>query len=309
MINRRSILQALAGGAIALPTVTRTALGGQEKPALPSLGFSLYGMKTLDLDVALRTCAEIGYAHVELAMNTGYPTEPAVFTKQSRQATAAKLQELRLQLPCLMIHQSLTADDKAHAQALQLIRAASQVARDLVPSQPPFLETVLGGSPAKWDEQKAGMVNRLRDWAKTAAEVHTSIALKAHVSSAVNSPERLLWLIEQVNSPAIHVAYDYSHFALQGIGLEESLRKLLKHIRFIHVKDTHGDAAKFQFLLPGQGSTDYVRYFSLLRDSGYVGPVCVEVSGQVFNKPGYDPIAAARQCYRALSEAMHRAYA
>jgi hypothetical protein len=33
----------------------------------------------------------------------------------------------------------------------------------------------------------------------------------------------------------------------------------------------------------------------------------VEVSGQIFNKPGYEPIAAAKKCYAALSGALAKA--
>jgi sugar phosphate isomerase/epimerase len=273
----------------------------------PSLGFSLYGMKTLPLDTALKTCAEIGYAHVELSLNAGYATEPSAFAAESRRVTAAQLRELKLELPCLMVLMSLTADDKAHSSNLELIAAAGQLGRDLVADRPPFLETVLGGSPAKWPELKAGMVDRLGGWAEAAEKAKTAIALKAHVGSAVNSPERLLWLLDQVKSTALYLAYDYSHFEVQGIDMAESMRLLLPHAKFIHVKDTQGDAAKFKFLLPGEGRTDYVKYFSLLKQYGYNGPVCVEVSGQVFNAPNYDPIAAARQCHGVLSKAMSEA--
>jgi inosose dehydratase len=260
-------------------------------------------MKSLPLEVALKACAAIGYSHVEFALNSGYATEPAVFSSQARRMAAAQLKESRLGLACMMVHFSLTADDKAHAQSLERIAAASQLGRELVPDQPPILETILGGSPARWDEQKAGMADRLRDWAAAAEQARTTVAIKAHIGSAVNSPERLLWLLDAVKSPAIQIAYDYSHFQLQGIGLAESLQLLLPQTKFIHVKDSVGDATKFQFVLPGEGKTDYGEYFSMLREHGYSGPVCVEVSSQVFSKPGYDPIAAAKKCFATLSTA------
>jgi inosose dehydratase len=122
----------------------------------------------------------------------------------------------------------------------------------------------------------------------------------------VNSPERLLWLLDQVKSTALAVAYDFSHFELQGIGMEESMKLLLPRTRFIHAKDSAGDASHFQFLLPGEGRTDYVKYFTLLKAHGYTGPVCVEVSGQIFNKPDYDPVVAARKSFTALSGAINQ---
>lgn len=298
MMTRRHFFPA-AAGALALPSF---CLGAEA--ASPSLGFSLYGMKTLPLDVALRTCAEIGYSHVELALNPGYPTEPKIFDAEARKGAASQLAALKLGLPCLMINISLTADDKAHAAALALIAEAGQMAHDLSPSSPPLLETVLGGKPATWEQQKAGMATRLHGWAAAAEKAKIQIAVKAHVGSAVNSPDRILWLLDQVKSAAIVAAYDYSHFEVQGIDMEESMAALLPRAKFIHVKDSEGVPGKFQFLLPGQGRTDYRKYFALLRKFNYAGPVCVEVSGQVFNKPGYDPVAAAKSCYAALSQAM-----
>lgn len=297
-MNRRTFLQSLAA-ATAAPAFAQSS-------AKPSLGFSLYGMKSLSLDEALKTCAEVGFSHVELALNPGYVTEPKVFTTEARKAAVAKLAELKLGLPCLMVNMSLTADDKAHANALQLIPDAGALAHELNPANPPILETVLGGKPSTWEEQKAGMAEKLHAWAAAAEKAKTVIAVKAHVGSAVNSPERLLWLLDQVKSPAIQVAYDYSHFQLMGFDMEETMKLLLPRAKFIHVKDSVGTMPKFQFALPGEGSIDYVKYFSLLKQHGYTGPVCVEVSGQVFNKPGYDPIAAAKKSFAALNGALSK---
>lgn len=262
----------------------------------------------LPLDVALTTCAEIGYSHVELALNDGYPTAPAVFTSEARKSAAAQMKALKLGLPCLMINISLTSDAKAQAAALKLIATAGAMAHELAPENPPVLETVLGGKPATWEEQKSGMADNLRAWAAAAERAKVVMAVKAHIGSAVNSPERLLWLLDQVKSPAIQAAYDYSHFEVQGIGMEESMKLLLPRTRFIHVKDSTGAPGKFQFLLPGEGRTDYLKYFSLLKQHAYTGPVCVEVSGQVFNKPGYDPVEAAKKSHAALSAALRKVH-
>ena len=317
MHGRRNFLQSMAVGSTALATrwlpgavQAAGAAGAANIVAAasgPALGFSLYGMKSLPLDQALKVCAEIGYSHVEFSLNAGYPTEPAVFGADARRLASVQLRALKLGLPCLMVLMSLTADEAAHAKALEMISMAASLAKELVNENPPVLETVVGGQPAKWESQKAGMLSQLQDWAAAAEKAGTMIAIKAHVGSAVNSPERLLWLLEEVKSPAIQAAYDYSHFELQGMDLEESLRLLLPRTKFIHVKDSQGDAGKFRFLLPGEGRTDYVRYFSLLQSLGYAGPVCVEVSGQVFSQAGYDPIAAAKSCWAVLSAAWQQA--
>jgi len=182
-------------------------------------------MKTLPLDVALKTCAEVGYSHVELALNAGYPSEPKVFTAEARQATAAQLQALKLDLPCLMLNISLTADDKAHAAALQSIADAAQVARDSNPTSPAIIETVFGrqasdlGATEGWHGSTIARLGRSSGEGED-RDHHQGPRRRV----PVNSPERLLWLLEQVKSPAIQVAYDYSHFELQGIDMEESMK-------------------------------------------------------------------------------------
>jgi hypothetical protein len=47
--------------------------------------------------------------------------------------------------------------------------------------------------------------------------------------------------------------------------------------------------------------------FKLLGASKYNGDVVVEVSAQLSNKPGYDPLAAASKCYNHLADAFVKA--
>src|SRR6185369_16535755 len=98
----------------------------------------------------------------------------------------------------LMENFSLLADDAKQAQQLERIQSAAQLAHELAPDAPPPLETVLGGKPAEWDQVKDKMVERLHAWAETAATAKIIIAIKAHIMSAVQNPERLLWLLDAV---------------------------------------------------------------------------------------------------------------
>lgn len=284
-------------------------LRAQEKPAAGfGLGFSLYGMKSLPLDEALKACAEIGYENVELALLQGYPTEPKLLSAADRQHLRRRLAALKLRVSGLMENFTLLADDAKQAQQIERIKAAAQLAHDLAPEAPPVIETVLGGKPAEWEQVKDKMAAQLRTWAETAATARAVIAIKAHVMSAVQNPDRLLWLYRAVNSPAIQLAYDYSHFAAQGLDINSTLTALIPHTRFIHVKDVRGSAeTKVEFLLPGEGTIDYGAYFKQLQALGYSGDVVVEVSGMIFKQPSYDALAAARKSYAALAAGVYNA--
>ncbi len=297
--TRRHFLATAALAACSLPAAAPARRVG--------LGFSLYGMKALPVADALRVCAEAGFQDIEFALNPGFPTEPKLLSPERRKELRGLLNSLGLRLASLMENIHLTADDKTHTANLERIKAAAALAHDLAPGQPPVMETVMGGKPAEWDKLKSSMAARLVDWGRAAAAGKITLCIKPHVGSAAHLPEHALWLLDQVKNPALKVAYDFSHYQLRGLSLGPTLEALLPHTAFIHVKDTTGNAAKFRFLLPGEGTIDYADYFRRLKRAGYQGSVCVEVSGQVFSQPGYDPVAAARKCHAALAPAFKAA--
>ncbi|MBI3876172.1 MAG: sugar phosphate isomerase/epimerase [Verrucomicrobia bacterium] len=304
MTSRR---QFIAQGAAASASLLVSPLRAADAKDAVTLGFSLYGMKSLPLDKALRACADIGFQSVELALMPGYATEPRQLSAEARRELRSQLASLGLKLGGLMENLPILGDDKAHAQNLDRLKAAAELAHALAPDAPPPLETVLGGKPEAWDSVKETIAARLRAWAEVAAANKLVLAIKAHVSNAAHRPEHALWLHEQVRSPWLKLVYDFSHFQLRGLGLADTMKAILPQAVFIHVKDARGEAAKFNFLLPGEGATDYAEYFRLLKQSGWRGPVVVEVSGQVFNKPGYDALDAARRSFAALAPAMQQA--
>jgi inosose dehydratase len=296
-----------AASALALTAFGAPLRAEARATATFGLGFTLYGMKTLALDDALKTCAEIGYDGVELCLLDGYATTPAQFGTAERAKLRESLGKLKLRISGLMENFSLLADDAKQAQILERIKAAGQLAHDLAPEALPPLETVLGGKPAEWDQVKERMAERLRTWAKAAEEAKIVLAIKAHVMSAVQNPDRLLWLWHAVNHPSIQLAYDYSHFQVQNLPFDETFTALLPHTNFIHVKDAGGTPDKVAFLLPGEGTTDYGAYFKKLQEFGYRGDVVVEVSAMLFKRPEYDPREAARKSFAALTAGLEKA--
>ena len=289
-------------GTLSPPTATFAAA-----PARPfGLGFSLYGMKSLPVADALKACASIGYDNVEFALMPGYPTDPKLLSAADRKQIASTLAELGLRLSALMENISPLAADADHKKNLERLAAAAVLGHDLSPNEQPVIETVLGGQPAQWDAVRAQMAERLRAWGDVAAAHKTIIAVKPHVGGALHTPEGALWLVREVNHPAIKLTYDFSHYELRGYSLAPTWKDLAPHAAFIHVKDSEGTAAKFKFLLPGEGRIDYANYAALVQAAGYRGPVVVEVSGLIFNQKGYDPIAAAKKSYAALAPHFQR---
>lgn len=273
-----------------------------DKPIRHPLGFSLYGMKLLPLAEAISACAKIGYDGVELALMPGYPSEPKALSADARKELRKRLTDAKLSLHGLMENLPALGDDKAHAANLDRLKAAAELGHALSQDAPLPIETILGGKPAEWDTVKAKLVERLGAWAEVAKASKTVLAVKPHVGNALHTPDGATWLLKQVNSPWLKLAFDHSHFQLRGVKLADAIAALAPHAVFAHVKDAKGTAEKFEFLLPGEHGTDYTEYAKLLA-AKYAGPVVVEVSGMLSGKPGYDAVAAAKTSYANLSKA------
>lgn len=304
-ISRRTALQILAAG-LAFPA---TQFVQAAAPARIRFAFSLYGMKSLPVAQALKICADIGYSAVELACMKDWPCDAATLTIADRKSLKSQLEDSALELPCLMENLGLVVPDAQQATNLERLKLVAELAHDLTVDgeHVPVIETVLGGKPDQWNELKPRMVEALGDWERVARRTQTVIAIKAHVSGALHRPDDAVWLVLQIDSPWIKLVYDYSHFERQGLPLKATLTRMLPDTVFVHIKDNVSNNGKPEFALPGEGATDYGEYLQLLRDGGYRGAVCVEVSSQVSNKPGYNPIVAAEQCFLRLRPVFERA--
>lgn len=301
-LSRRAWLAATS--ALAFGTQIQPSFANSETNRRPLLGFSLYGMKSLSLNEALAQCAAIGYQCVELPVLADWPADSAKFSAAGQKEFRDGLEKHKLRLTALMDNLPLLGDESKHQSNLQRLKAAAEISRTFRSTDPPLVETVLGGKPAQWQEVKQQFVDRLGDWAKVMAAAEVKLAIKAHISNAMQQPAQLAWVLQQVNNPWLTAAYDHSHFELQQLDMRDNMKLLDGRLSFVHVKDTRGEPGKFQFLLPGEGKTDYDQLFRLLARAGYSGDVMVEVSGQIFSKPEYDPIAAAKKSYAALAPAM-----
>jgi sugar phosphate isomerase/epimerase len=304
-MSRRTFLQTgLTSAALLSSNLLRA---GQNPPPPITFSFSLYGMRSLTLDAALRTCAQIGYNAVELAAMADWHADPQRLNREARVRVRDHLQQLRLGLPALMENTPLTVTVEVHRAQMDRLRRAAELGHELSPNAAPVIETILGGRVGEWEQVRDRFATRLGDWARLAEQGRTIITIKPHRMGAMNTPDHALWLKQRVNSPWIQLAYDYSHFQHRDLTLADTLRAMLPHTRFVHVKDVRVQDGRTEFLLPGEGNIDYTALLRQLREGRYGGTVCVEVSGQIHSRQGYDPAATARRCFESLAPAFRQA--
>lgn len=115
-------------------------------------------------------------------------------------------------------------------------------------------------------------------------------------------------LFEELGSANLGLNYDPSHLVWQQMDYLAPLREFAARIFHVHAKDARVDperlndvgvlAAPLAFhspKLPGLGEVDWGRFCSVLGDTGYTGPVCVEVEDRAYEGSLEDRRRALRQ--------------
>jgi len=167
----------------------------------------------------------------------------------------------------------------------------------------PVVNTTPGGKPEEWDTIRDLLVERTRELVEYAQARSVTIAMEPHVSAVIDTPEKVLQLLELVDSPYLKVNFDISHFDIVGLTIQDTVAALAPHTAHTHVKDQRGRVPNYEFLIPGEGDFDYLNYLKAMQAHGYDGFITVEVSVMVQRRPGYDPFAAATLSYETLSRA------
>ena len=269
------------------------------------LGYSTWGMPKVPVEEALAHLARLGFDGVELTVIPGYTTELTKLDAAERSRIRQLLQKHHLMLPAIAAHSSLLSDDKeTHAANMARLKGAVDLAVDWTLGDIiPAIDTTPGGKPAEWDAVRDLLVERTRELVEYAQARNVTIAMEPHVGAVIDTPEKVLQLLELVDSPYLKVNNDISHFDIQGLTIENTVAALVPHTAHTHVKDQRGRVPNYEFLIPGEGDFDYLSYLKAMQAHGYDGFITVEVSVMVQRRPGYNPFVAATLSYETLSRA------
>jgi len=268
------------------------------------LYYSTYGMKGLDLFEALPRLRDMGYEGMEIAVTPGWPTEPALLDAAARRRLSALLRELAFPTPVLMALLSPCVQGEDRPTALDQFRATFELGRDLRQDGGRFVvSTTLGGKPA-WEDGRETIADLLLELADIAAGYDALVAVEPHAGDDFETPEKAAWLMERTGHEHLGLNFDYSHFLVEGFGLQHSIDLNLDYAFHNHIKSGYKDAAgQVRYLLPGDGDLDVFEFFRAMRAGGWDSYICPEVTGQIWTLDDYDPWATAQRCFDVLSGA------
>ena len=102
-------------------------------------------------------------------------------------------------------------------------------------------------------------------------------------------------MFEAIPSPNFGLNYDPSHMIWQHMDYLAPMRDFADRLFHVHAKDVRLDQHRLDQVgilahpndyhvpkLPGMGDVDWGKFFSTLTDTGYDGPVCVEVEDRAY---------------------------
>lgn len=120
-------------------------------------------------------------------------------------------------------------------------------------------------------------------------------------------------MFEAIPSTYFGLNYDPSHLVWQQMDYIKPLHEFAGHLFHIHAKDVRLDRHRLDEVgilatpleyhapkLPGLGDIDWGRFISVLSDSGYSGPVCIEAEDRAYEQSLATRKTALRQSARFL---------
>mgnify|MGYP001445130115 CR=1 FL=1 len=269
------------------------------------IGYSTWSTKQTPVEDAIRELGRIGFDCVEIDLTGGGTSSLDALDPARRRLIRRLLDAAGLELSGLVsAHRNQIGDDAEHDAGRDSYRRELDLALEWAAgAKIPVMDVAIGGRADDWEQLKGRIVEAVGETVRVSADRGVTVALEPHCGQAVNTPDRMLWVLEQVASPYCRVNFDISHFNVIGIPIEQSVGAMAPYTVHTHVKDERGRYPAHEFLIPGEGEFDYARYLRAMQASGYTGDVTCEISVMVQRRPNYDAVAAMEQTYRVLSAA------
>jgi sugar phosphate isomerase/epimerase len=271
------------------------------------ISYCTWGMMKMGIEQAIPGVAKIGYHAIELAVTPAWPTDLDTLDAAKRSTIKHLLKDNGLALSAVAGHTSMCEDDPAKNEAnLKRLRDSLDLAVELAtPGDPAILCSLIGGRMDEWDAKKELVAERVHSLGEYAASIGAIMAVEPHSGTSFDTPEKALWLMNKINHPNVRLNFDISHFDIIGIGIDECVPSIVPWSVHTHVKDQRGIYPNFEFLTPGSGPFNFVKYLAAMHKAGYTGFIGMEVSVMVQRKPGYDPLVDAALGYYALVHAFN----
>ncbi|HDP33744.1 MAG TPA: sugar phosphate isomerase/epimerase [Candidatus Hydrogenedentes bacterium] len=125
-------------------------------------------------------------------------------------------------------------------------------------------------------------IDMLAKMAEKAAPFGVTLCVKAHVNASIWNTATTLEAMKRIASPSFGIDMDPSHIHRGGEAPKEALKQVVSRVRHIHIRDCAGTGPSPgppEMQACGRGDIDLWGYCVIMAESGYDGPVNLEVIG------------------------------
>jgi len=234
-----------------------------------ALGANSVLFRDHDLDTAFRILKAAGYDGIELSAISSMNPHLDI---EAWRTLAPVIREFsaRYELPLLAMEQPNT-DPAFMEETFQAAVACG------IP--------VVNVGPGGKSEEPGSLESRIECLAALARRAETygvTLCVKAHVGAAIYNTPTTLAMLAAIDSPAFGLDMDPSHIHRAGENPVEALRQVIGRVRHVHIRDCRGRETGPgipELQANGRGDIDLAGYLRVLHESGYHGPVNLEVIG------------------------------
>lgn len=151
---------------------------------------------------------------------------------------------------------------------------------------------LFANTPVLSDEQFKNLAKGLNELGKRAKAKGMKLCFHAHVGTGIETEAEIDRLMEMTDPETVYLLFDTGHLTLTGANPVEVLRKYIKRVGHIHVKDlrkcvyTAMSKENLSFLqgikrglftVPGDGDmVDWESIFAIMKENNYEGWIVVE---------------------------------
>jgi sugar phosphate isomerase/epimerase len=222
-----------------------------------------------DMETAFKYTQLCGYDGIEISAIDGM-SEHLVLDRWRE--IAPKLKDLSKQnnLPVMAMEQP--SQDAAKME--QAFAAAAEIGIPIINCGP--------GGKANDETTYQGVVDSLGKLADRAKHFGVTLCFKAHVGQYIYNTPTTLKVLQALNHPNLGLDMDPSHIWRANEDPVEAIGAVVKRIRHVHIRDCKGrqqNPGTPEMQANGRGDINLLGYIKVLHESGYTGPVDLEIIG------------------------------
>ncbi len=236
-----------------------------------------------DIEAAFQYTAMCGYDGIEMSAIDGM-SEHLVIGRWREVAPRIKELSKQYNLPILAMEQP--------KQDYDVMEAAFQAAVEI---GIPIINCGPGGK-ANDESTFAPVLDSIGKLVQRAEHYGVTLCVKAHVGCYIYNTPTTLKLLGAINSPNFGLDMDPSHIWRANENPVEAIGAVVKRIKHVHIRDCKGrqqNPGTPENQANGRGDIDLLGYIRVLHESGYTGPVDLEVIGaKAYDLPRCVAIAA-----------------